>query len=513
MRKYGKYEKMPDGTKAKQPSAKSALLQTYMISLLCVVLCVSMFFGTSYAWFTSEVTNQGNEIYIGTLDVELEKKLADGWASLSALENGDNMTKLFDKNIRWEPGYTALETIKITNMGDLAFHYALSFTDGKITDQENAVLQNDQWEEVAECFEVWVYDYYDNGDVAPAPASYQEITEENSGWTYAGSLDQLLAGKAVLEGNMITVRNETTGEPEKTADTYTIALHMKEDATTATMGHKISLNVKLVAYQKASEADGMGNKDYDQLVRTEKDLREAIQNGGTITLLEDIVLTESVSIPADKRVVLNLNGHSISQIKECTTSYAMISNDGSLTITGNGKLSFTDTSVGDPAFGWGSYTIRNAGILVVENGTIEHLGTQTAGTHCIQAIFQYSGSTTINGGIISTPNYRSIRLWHGSMTINGGEMKGQVWVQTQSGEPASLTINGGKFSPAGADMSSVFVENTKNTVTFAVTGGEFATKIGASQPDELKGAITGGKFTEDAKNNTPAVLFADTFAG
>ena len=44
MRKYGKYEQMPDGTRAKQPPAKSLLLQTYMTSLLCLILCVTMFF-------------------------------------------------------------------------------------------------------------------------------------------------------------------------------------------------------------------------------------------------------------------------------------------------------------------------------------------------------------------------------------------------------------------------------------------------------------------------------------
>ena len=49
MRKYGKFERMQDGTRAKPPKVKNVLLQTYFTSLLCMVLCVSMFFGTSYA--------------------------------------------------------------------------------------------------------------------------------------------------------------------------------------------------------------------------------------------------------------------------------------------------------------------------------------------------------------------------------------------------------------------------------------------------------------------------------
>ena len=73
MKKNCKFEKQPVGAQEKAPKAKSALLQTYLTSLLCMVLCVTMFFGTTYAWFTSTVTNKQNEIYIGTLDMGFYK--------------------------------------------------------------------------------------------------------------------------------------------------------------------------------------------------------------------------------------------------------------------------------------------------------------------------------------------------------------------------------------------------------------------------------------------------------
>lgn len=500
MRKYGKFEKRPTGAKTRS-AAKSALLQTYFVSLACLVLCVSMFFGTSYAWFTSEVVNEGNEIYIGTLDVGLYKQ--DG-ADLSKAEN-----KLFDGNIRWEPGYTTLETVKVVNEGNLAFKYVLGFTDGRARDDQD---QEAALAKLAGCFDVWVYSYADNADTAPALTTYQAITKEDSGWTHAGTLDQLLAGGVVLEGSIDEVADQD-GEPVATEATYVIALHMQEDAPESVMKHRITLNVKLVAYQMTSEADELGNSDYDLLVGTEKDLRKAMQTGGNITLMRDVLLTDSVTVPAGKEVVLDLNGHSISQSVACTDTYSMICNRGNLTITGEGRVSLTDTGAGDPSFGWGSYTIRNEGILILENGTVEHLGQQAFATHCIQAIFQYSGSTTINGGKVSTPSYRSIRLWHGDMTINGGEMDGQVWVQTQTGESAALTISGGSFSPNGNDMSSVYVGNDKNTVSFSVTGGSFATKIGAIDPDDMAGAITGGTFTDAAKQGTPGILFAPAFGG
>ncbi len=236
---------------------------------------------------------------------------------------------------------------------------------------------------------------------------------------------------------------------------------------------------------------------------------DAAGEGATITLVSDIELTEGVVVPADKTVTLDLAGKTISQSKECTASYEMILNKGNLTITGDGKISFKDTSAGDPSFGWGSYTIRNEGTLVVENGTIEHLGEQntaTAVNHMYCAIFQYSGSTTIKGGKISTPTYRSVRLWKGDMTIEGGDFEGQVWVQAVD-DTAKLTIAGGTFAPRGADGSSVFITNENKEVAFAVTGGTFTTKIGASKPENLAGAITGGTFAEAAVNGTdPALL-------
>ena len=211
-------------------------------------------------------------------------------------------------------------------------------------------------------------------------------------------------------------------------------------------------------------------------------------------------------ISAGKEVVLDLNGYTISQEKECTKNYAMIVNKGNLTITGNGQISFKDTGAGDPTYGWGSYTIRNEGTLTVENGTIEHLGEQNA--HMICAIFQYSGSSTINGGKISTPNYRSARLWSGDMTINGGEFEGQLWLQAVN-NTSNLTINGGTFAPCGGDSSSVFVSNSSYNVVFAVNGGYFTTKIGMSKPFAC---ITGGEFTAAAKEATSEDLLANGYA-
>ena len=321
MRKFEKPEwwpalKAPAGVPERkedtgQPQVKSTLLQTYFTSLLGLVLSVAMFLGTSYAWFSSEIENPVNELYVGTLKVGLLKEPKEEDAEPLDLANED--IRLFDETIRWEPGYTTIETIQVVNQGDLAFKYVMTFTDDVPEDaddetqgepsgdetpaaadgetqDENSVYEPfaDVDEEppvdVAEFFDVWVFDH--QGDKTyTAPDSYDDITARN-GWTYVGTLADVLAGKAVLSGAMEDVRtedpdadviNEGTTDGVSTAHRFTIVLHMKgedEETPSAVMGQKISLNVKLVAYQLASEEDGFGKNTYDSKATADEDAEE-----------------------------------------------------------------------------------------------------------------------------------------------------------------------------------------------------------------------------------------------
>jgi len=288
------------------------------------------------------------------------------------------------------------------------------------------------------------------------------------------------------------------------------------DITTIERGEENPDLVTYVAFESEEDIPEVANEDSEisYVSSTEFDLTAAIAEGGEVKLTMDVELKEPLVIAKGIETIIDLNGFTISQVKECTASYNMIDNKGTLIIKdtkGNGKISFNDTGAGDPSFGWGSYTIRNEGTLVVENGIIEHLGKQNPGNgqpnvHMYCAIFQYSGSTTINGGTISTPTYRSARLWKGDMTINGGIFEGQLWVQAVD-NTSNLTINGGTFEPRGNDGSSVFVTNAQYDVTFSVTDGTFKTKIGCSDMSKLTGnLISGGTFAAD-----PSAFLADGY--
>ena len=244
-------------------------------------------------------------------------------------------------------------------------------------------------------------------------------------------------------------------------------------------------------------------------VSNEKQLADAVKYDGNITLQSDITLTTPLTIA--KHVAIDLNGYDITYTSDVNASSAMITVNGSLIVrdaVGNGKIVYNYGGDGDSTFGWGTYTIANNGTLTVEGGTIEMstmLNGDGAVKHMHSAIHAGYGAkaTTIHGGTVKNETYRSIRINHGALVFDGGEMIGQVWMQP-SKEGTSITIKGGSFQPKGVDGSSVFVENVTYAVPMQVTGGTFATKIGTSVPTaaDVKGSISGGTFENvDGLNN------------
>ena len=278
-------------------------------------------------------------------------------------------------------------------------------------------------------------------------------------------------------------------------------------------------NVTYVIYEAAKAPEITLGEGVLLVSAAEFDLLTAIANGGEVTMTSDVALTTPIEIPNGKTVTIDLNGYTISQTKECTGSYSMITNKGTLTIKdgtteSNGKITFEDLSNGGGSV-WGSYVITNNGMLVVENGTLEHLGSANPEDHNTNLPIQnYAGKVTINGGVISSKDFRSLRDFTagGEIIINGGVFKGQVWMQGLGNGSSSLTINGGEFSPLqGYDGSSVYITNGTNDIIVSINGGKFNTKIGCADATKagIKGSVKGGIFTELAKTNTNNALIAE----
>ena len=99
---------------------KKATKRAMLFSVLSLVLCMSMFVGTTFAWFTDSVTSANNIIKSGNLDIELEYSHdGENWKTVKG------SSELFDKDALWEPGHTEVVYLKLSNLGSLALRYDL----------------------------------------------------------------------------------------------------------------------------------------------------------------------------------------------------------------------------------------------------------------------------------------------------------------------------------------------------------------------------------------------------
>ena len=120
--------------KRKFARTKKAILA----SVMSLLLSVSMFAGSTYAWFTDEVTSGVNQIIAGNLDVELYHNSTNATVTVDDTHKVTSSTELFSSglngDILWEPGAIAVENFTVKNVGNLALKYELNFNDLADTD-------------------------------------------------------------------------------------------------------------------------------------------------------------------------------------------------------------------------------------------------------------------------------------------------------------------------------------------------------------------------------------------
>lgn len=230
----------------------------------------------------------------------------------------------------------------------------------------------------------------------------------------------------------------------------------------------------------------------------ETELIEALTAGGEIILLEDIVLTNAVSIQTGVSATLDLNGHTLTEENtEAKWSHA-IENKGELTIK-NGVITYSSTQP-DSSFGYGTNTIDNSGHLVIDGATI--VNTTSGGSS--NAIDCAPGSTlVINSGTITAKEI-AVRVRDGATAVvNDGEITGdramQIHLYHNIDADTKVTINGGTFT--GSQFC--FYSYASNNCTFARTtaefnGGTFNGYVafgGGNKSAQENVVVTGGNFT------------------
>jgi len=293
-----------------------------------------------------------------------------------------------------------------------------------------------------------------------------------------------------------------------------------------------------------------------------KSLQAAIDDasdGQTVTVVTDVDLAAPLVVASGKRVVLDLNGKTVSDIAtSASASYLLAVKSGADVTIRNGTLSFAattpDTSWGGEGLpdypGYANNTIRNEGMLTIENAVLENKTKKGGASYVID---NYSGAKlTVNEGSVLTQagGDIAIRMFNGGsgaidVTINGGTISGYraVWIQLASNNAAvapimNLTVTGGTLTSIdqtynqavysysyGNDMKNVSINvsggifngdialtggsNKTNLETLNISGGTFNGAWGFySYGDDAKAmeaiTITGGTYLEDPSDYVPA---------
>ena len=207
--------------------------KSLLASGLSLLASCALLAGTTFAWFTDSVTNTGNKIQAGKLEVALFELQANG----TYQEVGDTPIFSYD---RWEPGYSDVAVLKVENQGTLALKYRVDI----VANGENSA----ELTKLAEAIDVYA--------LLNQNTAITKIPTGTDGMTNLGSLkDVLVDGTNVVRGNL-----------KKTeADYAAIVLKMRETAGNEYQGLAagVTFDIVLKATQDTVETDGFGSSDYD----------------------------------------------------------------------------------------------------------------------------------------------------------------------------------------------------------------------------------------------------------
>ena len=212
----------------KNYSTKRALIA----SILALALCCTMFIGTTFAWFTDEVSNTGNVVKTGNLKVNFFWKDGAEDPTADAGWNDAASGAMFDYQL-WEPGYTVARHIKVVNAGNLALNYKMR------------IVPNGVVSDLADVIDV----YYFAEDKAMDRADLANATR-------LGTLAEVMGTEKHLSK---TVYGSL--EPTDAPDIHTIVLKMQESAGNEykNMDLGCTFSVQIIASQMSSEEDSFDN--------------------------------------------------------------------------------------------------------------------------------------------------------------------------------------------------------------------------------------------------------------
>lgn len=431
----------------KRRNTKSALISAILV--LC--LCFSALAGTTFAWFTDSVTNSGNIIQTGNLDVQLLMYNGTEYVDISESDKpifGENslIAEWENVDLLWEPGKTQIVYLGVKNAGSLALKYNV------------------------------VVDVEDNGlvgalDYAIVDGATKDAADALgvASWADIVAIDGVQTG-LIKAGRTIAAEN---GALESDSyDYFALAVHMNEDAGNEYQDKNVVIDIAIMATQLSSEDDSFGN-DYDadapldvtegmsvkvgdQYFADFASAIAAVEDGGTIEMMEGTntqndQLTEAIVI--DKEVTIKPNG-----------MYLVSSAPATFTVVEGGKLTIDD----------GSYTVKNTATngacVLVDGGEFEMAGGSFDGHTAVRTAEGKSSTVTLSAGWSNRVTVGFDLKGDDTLNVTGGSLyTSKEAVITTAGTHTNINISGGLLSSGSNQMSAAMKLNGAATVN--MTGG------------------------------------------
>ena len=550
--------------KTKNHVTKLALVS----SVVALVLCFAMLFGTTYAWFTYVEKSGRNMIIGGDLDVGLE--YWDYTAQTPAWADVTENTKLFAENTLWEPGHVEYVVLNVSNLGTLALKYSLR---ANIYAEKEGTNKEDEQFKLSHYLKVGAVKLDEQNDVTNFLAMTRDemvasITAPSVLENYTVAEEGVLLpvnGAAYVNANI-----ENEGHNKYVALVVWMPTEVGNEANhkTSDVGDQpykyaptIDLGVILEATQTPYEKDSF-DENYDAQANGIPDHPEftgvinavpqadadafvtAMQNvedGDTIMLDGDLTGWR-FGINNGKQFTIDLNGHNMTAIAVGNADVTI--KNGTIKYT-NGQAIEIDATAGNTTHvtiapdatiegKWGITMFPVSGthdgdIVVDMYGTVKgniFVSGNMEGGNSVVNVY----GTIING----TANDIGIAV-NGHATVNlfaGCSVTGETGVEVRAGNlnvydgatvvatgsPASFTPNGNGTTSTGAGIA-VAQHTTKLPINVNINGGNISGAIGlyvinpqnnaAADMEKITIRVTGGNIVGTAANISIAEEMAE----
>lgn len=281
-----------------------AAKRSIIACVLALVLCVAMFVGTTFAWFSDTITNEGNVIQSGTLDIGATVYNSGNGSKVVSIDgtnyNFENegldletAEGPFITETNWVPGFSNEKYITVTNKGSISAVVSFEF------ENETRYNKNDIEEALWFVFLPVNSDNSVNGVALQRPmAEIGDVAEDK--YTLA---------------------------PESSIN-FVLLYGMNENAGNEFQNGEFEATLTINATQENEVAIG------GTTVGTADELQSAIAEGGNITLGADISADLFDKYIDDTKI--NLNGHTLTIAGEPDKTIAPA--DGKTLIVENGNI-------------------------------------------------------------------------------------------------------------------------------------------------------------------------------